>query len=175
MAGVVTTTGDMNRTLREALELDGIVSSEHRQRVEGLALVHSHSIAYRDLVEQSTCVTYALGFNGNPTYRAIALKGPFAGRQFMELLVQDCLAEIASPQTGCLACYFAAGVWKHVGTVTSNFRIVSQWGTFPVYEHDLFEVPQSYGDHVRWFVKPEISLALGWFIEYADGIATLAQ
>lgn len=156
-------------TLREALELDGTLSSHHREKIAQLAQLCPHSIVHLEEINESTCVTYALGFNGNAVYREIALTGPFAGRQFMEWLIRQHLTEFTSAKPGCLACYFSNGVWKHVGIVGANNRVVSQWGTFPVYEHELFEVPQSYGEQVRWFAKPENSVALQWFVQFIGG------
>jgi len=59
----------------------------------------------------------------------------------MEWLIKGHLVEIAAPKTGCLAMYSDQGVWQHVGLVVSPGRVISQWGTFPVYEHDVCEVP----------------------------------
>jgi hypothetical protein len=46
-------------------------------------------------------------------------------------------------------------------------RIVSQWGTYPVYEHAVFEVPTGYGDNVRYFKMIDSAEGLLLFRTYA--------
>jgi hypothetical protein len=45
--------------------------------------------------------------------------------------------------------------------------VISQWGQFPVYEHDVSEVPARYGDEVRYFEMPAQGEPLRLFLEYA--------
>jgi hypothetical protein len=40
------------------------------------------------------------------------------------------------------------------------------WGTFPVYEHEIWEVPARYGDEVRYFENPGPAGALQLILEY---------
>src|SRR6266446_8592286 len=56
------------------------------------------------------------------------------------------LTEIDQPTIGSLVLYFSGSDWKHVGIVTGPNRVTSQWGTFPIYEHDVCEIPASYGN-----------------------------
>jgi len=160
-----------NRTLREALDApDGFPVSKHRERTEAIRAVHSHSVTFQKLIDESTCVLYALGLVGNRTYRAIALNFDgqiFAGKAFMEWLMKGHLVEIAALKTGCLAMYSDHGVWQHVGLVVSPGRVISQWGTFPVYEHDVCEVPARYGDEIRYFEMPAPGEPLRLFLEFA--------
>jgi hypothetical protein len=75
----------------------------------------------------------------------------FAGRRFVEWLLKNRLVEFQRPVPGCLVLYFTGDVWQHVGVVAGEGRVISQWGTFPVYEHALFEVPARYGNEARFF------------------------
>lgn len=156
--------------LREALDLEGIDRSEHRERVEGIQKLHSHTIKYIELIDESTCATYAFGLTGNPTYYAIAGnfgRRIYAGKNFMEWLLQEHLVEISKPEPGCLAMYFKDDEWTHVGIYKEPHRVISQWGTFPVYEHGIFEVRNKYGDVVRYYKKPTAEQMLQLFLEYA--------
>jgi hypothetical protein len=160
-----------NKPLREALDApDGFPVSEHRARTDGIRKLHPHTVTFQKLVDESTCVLYAFGLVGNSIYRAIATNFGgqiFAGKAFMEWLIKGHLVEIAAPKEGCLAMYFAKGVWKHVGVVVKSGRVISQWGTFPVYEHDVCELPARYGGEVRYFEMPGRGEPLQLFLEFA--------
>jgi hypothetical protein len=54
-----------------------------------------------------------------------------------------------------------------VGIVSANERIVSQWGLFPVYEHDVCELQERYGDEVRYFEMPPPGESMKLFLKYA--------
>lgn len=162
--------------LRKALDApDGFDRFAHRKRTERVKATHPHSVQYHELVSGSTCLTYALGLYKDDTYRAIA--GPafsyevFAGKPFVErLLEQGLLVELEQAVPGCLVLYFADGVWKHAGTASLANRVISQWGTFPVYEHETFEVPARYGNQVRYFTMPDTAESLALFVEYAKSL-----
>lgn len=167
---------DHLKELRRALEAPtGLDRLRHRRRTEEIRASLSHSVEFHDLVENSTCLTYSLRLYKDKTYLAVA--GPFfrgtifAGRQFVEwLLVQNKLEELDNPMPGCLVLYFSDGTWKHAGTMISAQRVLSQWGTFPLYEHALFEVPTSYGNVVRYFRMPNPDEAIALFLSFAKAL-----
>jgi hypothetical protein len=109
----------VNKQLREALDApDGFLVSRHRDYIERVRAIHPHTVVFRELIDESTCVLYALGLRQNPSYRAVAgnFDGKiFAGRGFMEWLINGHLVEIDDPKPGCLALYFSEGIWQHVG------------------------------------------------------------
>jgi hypothetical protein len=114
-----------NKSLREALDApDGFLISQHRDYIERVVRsAHPHTVVFRDLIDESTCVLYAFGLVGNWVYRAVALNFDgqiFAGRGFMEWLIQGHLVEIDNPREGCLALYFDNGAWMHVGVVADR-------------------------------------------------------
>jgi hypothetical protein len=160
-----------NTPLRVALDApDGFFISWHRKYIERVRSVYPHTVAFRELIGESTCVLYALGFRHEPSYRAIALnfdRKIFAGKAFMEWAVKRHLTEIDEPKEGCLALYFNGGIWQHAGVVSVQGRVVSQWGDFPVYEHNVCEAPARYGDEVRYFEMPPRGKPLRLFVEYA--------
>lgn len=157
--------------LREALDApDGTFVSSHRGYIERVGKVYPHTVIYRVLRDEGTCVTYALGLGDERRYWAIARnfdRKIFAGKAFMEWLIEGRLVEIAEPKEGCLALYFKDGNWQHVGVVSAPGRVLSQWGEFPVYEHDVCEVPARYGDEVRYLEMPARGDSLRLFLEYA--------
>jgi hypothetical protein len=90
----------------------------------------------------------------------------FAGKAFVRWLIQGRLVEIDEPKAGCLALYFNDGNWRHIGVVFGAGQVISQWGQFPVYEHDDSEVPARYGVEVRYFEMPAQGEPLRLFLEY---------
>ena len=160
-----------NELLREALDApDGLFISSHREYIESLRSVLSHTVVFRELLTEGTCVVYALRLGDERTYWAVAdnfERKIFAGKGFMEWLVKGHLVEMNEPKDGCLVLYFNEDVWQHVGVVFASGRVISQWGEFPVYEHAVCEVPMRYGDEVRYFEKPQRERSLRLFMEYA--------
>jgi hypothetical protein len=161
--------------LRKALDApDGFDRCAHRQRTEKVRKIHANTVRYCELIDGSTCLTHALGIYSSNIYRAIA--GPtfgydiFAGKQFVEWLLRGHLKDLAQSAPDCLVLYFNGNVWKHAGIALANGRVVSQWGTFPLYEHETFEVPARYGDKVRHFLKPSPKDALALFVDFAKSL-----
>ena len=91
----------------------------------------------------------------------------FAGLDFVEWALAGRLRPIDDPQIGSLAMYFMGEKWRHVGLVYRSGRIISKWGTYPVYEHEISDIPASYGNRVRFYERPTHSDALALFLEYA--------
>ncbi|MEX2124970.1 MAG: hypothetical protein WD795_13830 [Woeseia sp.] len=160
-----------NYDLRIALDApDGFLSGKHREMIERVRHTHPHTVVYRELIDESTCVTYAFTLFRDRVYRAVASNFGgeiFAGRRFMEWLIQHHLEEIGRPVLGCIATYSCKGVWQHVGIVSGAGRVTSQWGTFPVYEHGVFEVPARYGDEVRYFKTLPRGGAVRLFLDFS--------
>ncbi|MEJ0038739.1 MAG: hypothetical protein WDO68_22130 [Gammaproteobacteria bacterium] len=172
----MTRQNNVNAELRIALDApDGFDRFEHRQRTEDVKASHAHSVVYREFADGATCLPYALGLSENKTYQAIS--GDFfhrkiwAGRKFLEWLEKNNrLEEIERLEPGCLALYFADGVWKHAGRAVAGDRVVSKWGEFPVYEHEALEVPARYGEVVRYFGMPRPGDALRLFVEFSKSL-----
>ena len=96
-------------------------------------------------------------FTEKPEYIAIARLGRvFAGADFARWLIeQGTLADVsqAEAQDGDLVFYFSEGTFKHVGLWRPNGRVLSKWGVGHLFDHELFEVPMSYGSEVRFFKR----------------------
>jgi hypothetical protein len=120
-----------------------------------------------------TCMMHVMEFVGSLKYEAIASKGfnvVFAGRQFAHWLLEEYIL-IEKPEIDVkeqiIVLYFANGRFMHAGLSFNRHRVISKWGTGHLYEHALWEVPQSYGDTVRFFKKPTCEEALNCFIRFA--------
>lgn len=125
-------------------------------------------------IRRYTCLMHALDFTEKPEYVAIASRGfavVYAGPRFAHWLLDRSLLEElpgAEAREGDLVFYFnGEGRFKHAGVRTGSGRVVSKWGTGHLYEHDTFEVPESYGETVRYFRKPSYEDALEHFVSFA--------
>jgi hypothetical protein len=160
-----------NLALRAALHIDHVTWKQHHALVTKVANTHPHSIEFVDYVDGTTCAPLALRLTDVPMYDAVRNKfrdthpKAFAGRSFMTWLTQGRLAEISSPKDGCLVCYFSAKGWEHIGLFKSG-RVRSKWGEHGIYNHDLAEVPDQYGDCVRFYERPTSERSLALFRAY---------
>ena len=158
-----------NSALRRALKLEGLGAQQHRQAVESIRAVYAHTIRFISERADQTCAMYALSLTDDPKYRAVAGKyDVYAGKDFMNGTVRNAaLREIEAERSGDLVCYFSDSEWQHIGVMLGSSRVVSKWGTHPLYEHGLAEVCEDYGDRVRFFIRPPPAEALACFLEFA--------
>jgi hypothetical protein len=175
-AGNTVKLANSNAALRKALEsISNVQIGNHRQEIEKLAELHSHTIKFVRYKEtDEACVAYALGLADNRKYRSLTHWAKFddidcnvcAGPVFMAWILEGRLREVGTPHAGCLVCYFSNSRWKHIGVMGVDDRVTSKWGAFPAYEHALDEVQESYGDEVRFFEPPSPD-APALFLEFA--------
>jgi hypothetical protein len=155
------------RALRRALKLEGLSSEQHRQEIEKLRNSHPHSIRFVESRRDQTCASYALHLTDDPTYRALAgVCDIYAGKDFMNWVEPHMTAKDQARE-GLLVSYFASTEWKHVGVVIASGRITSKWGTYPLYEHDVAEVSEEYGEEIKFYERPSPAESLSLFVEFA--------
>jgi hypothetical protein len=131
-------------------------------------------------IERYTCLMHAMNFTDSEEYAAIAERGlnvVFAGRNFAHWLIdRNLLSEIsmANRNEGDLVFYFdQQGLFKHAGIVLDDERVRSKWGTGHLFEHGLFDVPESYGTRVKRFKKMPFDEAFRYFAQFAQENGTL--
>jgi hypothetical protein len=122
-----------------------------------------------------TCLVHAFGFIEQPEYLAIATR-PFnrvayASPDFAHsLLDQHLLQEIsfADVRQGDFVFYFNdEGRLKHAGVYLENERVLSKWGLGYLYNHAILEVPEAYGNTVRFFKQVPVEDILCHFKRFA--------
>lgn len=154
----------------DVLRHPALLAALTRECPNTIALLHSpHPI------RRYTCLMYVFGFPEKKDYVAIATYGEgkiFAASAFAHwLLDKGVLIEVSQGDTreGDIAFYFNdEGRFKHTGLIASNGRVVSKWGTGHLYEHGLFEVPESYGSIVRFFREVSYEEAFDAFLQFAE-------
>jgi hypothetical protein len=167
------------RTLREKLEdvFEAQNWSEYLVLLAEVAREFPNNIMLLDSpyqVERYTCVVHVLEFTENPAFLAIAERGfsvVIAGPNFLHWLIDKrLLIEMAETEAreGDLILYFdPSGRIKHAGLIRGNGRVESKWGRGGLFQHDIFEVPASYGTNVKYFRRVPLEQALEYFKSYA--------
>jgi hypothetical protein len=170
---------DQNAALRKRLQ----DVTEAESESEYLALFNATSrdvpnsmvlLASPIPIKRYTCLMYVLGFTENPEYIAIAARGfnvVYAGPTFAHwLLEKQLVTEIVESvaESGDMVFYFnMGGRFKHAGLYIGRHRVESKWGLGHLFQHDLFEVPESYGESVSFFKKLPCRTAIEYFKEFA--------
>jgi hypothetical protein len=120
-----------------------------------------------------TCLMHVFRFAEHPDYIAIAHHGPghvCAGADFAHWLIARGLLmplRAEEARSGDLVFYFQDGSFRHAGMLTEDGRVVSKWGTGQLYEHGLYEVPDTYGDEIRYFASLSCDAAFEYFTWFA--------
>jgi hypothetical protein len=108
-----------------------------------------------------------------PEYLEIACYGlgrVFAGASFAQWLIDhERMPEIRLSCVGRadVLFYFSKETFRHAGLHLDDNRVISKWGTGHLYEHKLFEVPESYGTEVRAFRRLTYDEAMDHFVDFA--------
>jgi len=163
--------------LRNELDTLKMNAYLHIDAVADLAKVFSHTIKRiqsNTSLHTYTCLVYVLGFAGDTTYPSLVRKAnnqqAFAGKDFFDWLVANqYLSELSQrgELIGDLVVYLDSdGQFKHIGILVEENRVKSKWGDQGLYEHELFEVPKSYGDDVKFYEAIKYDKALAAFKKY---------
>jgi hypothetical protein len=125
-------------------------------------------------IQRYTCLVHVLDFTQKEEYELIASPGfhvVFAGRAFAYRLIdRGSLVEITqlATQPRDFIFYFDEdGQFKHAGLILGNERAQSKWGVGHLYDHELFDVPESYGSSARFFKNLPYDQALDCFVDFA--------
>lgn len=74
------------------------------------------------------------------------------------------LVESEKPQKGNIIIYYIEGsnlpIIKHSGIYLGEGKVKSKWANGPIFIHDVFNVPYSYGEKVKFFYKVNEDLVL---------------
>ena len=125
-------------------------------------------------IDRYTCLMHVFDFTEKPEYVAIAKYGLgriFAGTDFAHWLIErGHLVEVSQTeaQEGDLVFYFSEGSFKHVGLWQSGHRVLSKWGVGHLYDHEIPEVPMSYGTDVRFYNRIPYEETFGFFKQFVE-------
>ena len=82
----------------------------------------------------------------------------YAVENVEDLIVNKELIEVEKPQIENVIIYYLRDskplpIIKHTGIYLGNGKVRSKWACGPVFRHDVFNVPYSYGEIIKFF-KP---------------------
>jgi hypothetical protein len=158
-----------------AEETDGV---RHQEILGELSREHVNTIKIiesRHPLGRYTCFVHAFGFTERPQYVSIAQIGfnyVYASPEFVHWLFdQGRLYEIPESDLvpNDIAFYSTIdGLVRHAAIFLGTDRFQSKWGLGYLFEHRLFEVPDSYGNFVRFFRGLPYAQAIRSFVCYAE-------
>jgi hypothetical protein len=166
------------RIALDNLELQVLDAFRHIDAVEGLKTQFNHSIKSLNpkvrWLPGYTCLVYALGFAGDATYSAaikrVDPKEVFAGKEFFDWLLANkhlVKIEAGSESAGDFIVYFNShNEFKHIGILTDKKRVESKWGELGLYDHEIFDVPENYGDEIKFFEPIKYDVAIAAFKQF---------
>jgi hypothetical protein len=168
--------GNLEALRRELSRLTDLGVEEHERQIEGVRIARPHEV---ELVERAdpahefACVMYALGLANTIAGKLSIIDIPPAAIVRPEMLdfmrATGRLTEIDRREAtqGAVVIYYRGNETKHVGLVDGD-KIRSKWGIGHVWRHPAFEVPDSYGDLIRYFEPVKRPAALGAYRAYVS-------
>lgn len=117
------------------------------------------------------CFAFALGLADSALYRELVFQthGKYgANTPFMEwLLAGGKLSETDKPAAGDIVMYFDGNRPMHAGLLTENPNIVlSKWGDIDLFEHNIWQVPLSYGSMLHYYNPLSTLQSEKYFTQY---------
>jgi len=168
----------LRKHLQEITEKD---VSEHERLLEALRLKIPHSIEVvlfeeREGMQVSDFMCYEFAFDlyNFREYKNILERLPWrinpigADKKFVIFFLRNnSLEEIQIKRDGDFIIYFEKNQPTHAGKLTKN-RIRSKWGKGLILEHEIDEVPELYGNEVKYYKSISSEDLIDLFISYAE-------
>jgi hypothetical protein len=175
----------MNVELRKRLEqIPEHEPSRQAKEIAHLSIDFGHSIVTRnaddlfpDGLGTYNCYAYAFDLVGHEGYLTIATTSKFAcppgvhaDSEFVQFLLRDEKLIERRPSTELpegVIIFFDGDAPKHAGKIVCG-RVTSKWGTGLLFEHEVFEVPLSYGNAYKIYESTSRDQAINLFYDYAE-------
>ena len=146
--------------------------------ISNLSKEFNHSIILKkeaNLSNESSwrynCFTYAFNLLNSSEFLDITERYPFlfAEPRYASYLINNYLCKISETEAvnEDYIIYFHEKMPKHAGKYF-NGKIISKWGHFHLLEHEIYEVPSSYGDEIQFFKKISVPECVSAFKQWVD-------
>lgn len=170
---------ELRRRLQQIV--DSVPVSNQESAITALDSTCPHSILrLKDAqVEKWNCFAFAFNLVTSRAYGKIAWADRrgrcntfFASPRFVQFVIQkESVSEISEGETqpGDVVIYLDDDrAHKHAGKITPNHgRVKSKWGVGLFWEHGLWEVPEKFGNTLRFFRDIPEAKAEREFLEFA--------
>ncbi|MBI2340369.1 MAG: hypothetical protein HYU99_08410 [Deltaproteobacteria bacterium] len=124
------------------------------------------------------CFAYAFGLGESDSYRECAYDDAlkeqnrqFANSNFVKFLLKhSVIYSTDSVSTGDVIIYCdKEGQPKHAGIVSNlSDTIRSKWGTLSIFEHEKWQVPESYGAQVKYYKPLALEIVEEKFFQWVE-------
>lgn len=124
---------------------------------------------------QFTCFQFALGLSEDRELIDFKNKNPVYDAGFDSCFVNYLITNglLTQNNNGSLVIYFFDGWPKHAARFVGSGRAISKWGLGNVYEHELYEVPESYGDDTKTYLFPDLEIIKQKFYWYCNNCLSI--
>ncbi len=131
---------------------------KHIERIAALQSIYPHNISLNQnpaFFDSDDCLLYAFKDILPSDLRKILVNLIMKNSGCFEDIGRGLISEgfislhDEQKESDIIVVYFDGDVAKHYGRIERN-RIVSKWGNGYAWKHDLFEVPLSYGDTIKF-------------------------
>lgn len=149
----------LQKKLEDIVSRTGSKTENHPAEIEALKNEMQHSIiliALHDPMKPYNCLAYALGVTESVPIRRLmrihySQSINFGSGYMSRLISKGILKENKSK--GSVIIYFKDARPTHAGLLKGD-RVTSKWGRGCLWEHDIREVPDSYGEEYKVFLPP---------------------
>lgn len=158
--------------LQEMTQIQDV--SQHPAILEKLSKDYANSI---DVLNSPyplncyTCLMHVCQFIENENYAICAMRDVYAGSDFAHWLInREGFSEkpLADAAPGDFIFYFHNGEFKHAGILSDKEQVISKWGIGQLYQHNIWELPSSYGNEIRIFTPLSENEAYYLFTLFAE-------
>lgn len=136
-------------------------------------LLHSEAVIGKPETYQFNCYIFALNLLGAKEVENIASKNAdiYPNSEYIKFLINNNILQKNDIDSGVII-YFNNDSPLHAGKI-KNGRVVSKWGLCHTWEHEIFEVPMSYGNKVEIYKDIGQQEAIISFLHYSKSKGVL--
>ena len=173
--------GNLRLRLQEITETASV--PEHPSLIEELRKEVPHTIKMLNSPSdylRYNCFMYALNLAADEEFEDLVLNldpDIHPNKKFMRFLLQsNYLVKRESAVEGSIIVYFDIdhdtdrGSPVHAGLLRFNCRVDSKWGIGLLYDHQIWEVPMTYGKTVQFFCPLERDKSVQYFQEFIETV-----
>lgn len=147
---------------------------QHPLAIETLRAELPHTIRLVSLANPAlpqNCFEWALGLSYELAHWVgdCWLSDLYAGSKFVQELIPSLVQASDNCATeGDLVLYFDRDIPTHAGLIKES-EVISKWGSGHTYQHGQLEVPETYGNAIRFYRKPSGTMVEIHFVKYVQG------
>ena len=130
-------------------------------------VLHTEAVIGKPETFRFNCYMFALNLLGVKEMENIASKNAdiYPNSEYVRFLINNNILKKSKMDSGVIV-YFDNNSPTHAGKINKG-RVLSKWGLCHTWEHNVFEVPMSYGDKVEIFNEINTQESTEAFMKFA--------